>query len=132
MAQHSDWKTYYASLYQQGDGLKRVAAAVARLAQRCREEGIALYLANYPELRDPRDYPFPYVDRAIERIASENGLKYVPLLGAVRELEPESLWVTRPDPHPSVRAHEAFAQALFRLFDAELPALSRSDGPHRL
>jgi hypothetical protein len=28
--------------------------------------------------------------------------------------------VTRPDPHPSSVAHEAFAKELFRFFDAEL------------
>jgi len=125
MASKAGWQDYYASLYKQGDGLARVAAAIEKLATRCREEGIVLYLANYPELRNPHDYPFPYVDSAIERIAADNRIRYIPLLPAVRELEPESLWVTRPDPHPSVRAHEAFAQALFQVFDAELRAQAR-------
>lgn len=122
LANHADWQDYYASLYKEGEGLSRVAAAIDRLARHCRQEGIALYVANYPELRNPREYPFPYVDRAIERIAADYGLKYIPLLTAVRDLQPESLWVTRPDPHPSVLAHEVFAQELFRVFHAELRA----------
>jgi hypothetical protein len=120
MAGKADWRGYYASLYDNPEGLARVGAAIERLARYCREHGIRLYIANYPELRNPREYPFPQVDAAIERIAAATGVAYVPMLPAVRELEPESLWVTRPDPHPSVLAHDAFAGALFQLFDAQL------------
>jgi lysophospholipase L1-like esterase len=120
VAKLTDWQSYYASLYQDPQGLARVAAAVERLAQRCREQGIRLFVANYPELRNPANYPFAEIDRSIQRIAAANQLRYVGLLPAVRDLEPSSLWVTRPDPHPSSVAHEAFAKELFRFFDAEL------------
>jgi lysophospholipase L1-like esterase len=125
VGQKTDWKTYYAALYEGDEGIGRVAAAVERLAAYCRKHGIRLWLANQPELRNPADYPFPQVDRLIERIAAANQLKYIPLLPAVRDLEPETLWVTRPDPHPSAVAHEAFAKALYRVFDAELPARAK-------
>jgi hypothetical protein len=121
VGQRTDWKTYYASLYESGDGVERVAAAIERLAAYCRENGIRLIVANYPELRDPANYPFAHVDELIQRIAAANQLKYVSLLPAVRDLEPESLWVSRPDPHPSAVAHEAFAKELVRVFEAELP-----------
>jgi len=129
VGQRTDWKTYYASLYEGDEGIGRVAAAVERLAAYCRQHGIRLIIANQPELRSPADYPFPQVDAMIERIAAANHLTYIPLLPAVRDLEPASLWVTRPDPHPSALAQEAFAKELFRFFDAELP---RPDGrgPH--
>ena len=120
VAQRADWRDYYASLYKDPEGMQRVASAVDRLARTCREHGIHLLIANYPELRNPRDYPFPYVEESVQRIAAASGAPYLSLLPAVRDMEPESLWVTRPDPHPSVAAHEAFAKALFRLFDAEL------------
>jgi hypothetical protein len=120
MAGKADWRGYYASLYDSPEGLARVGAAIERLARYCRSHGIGLYIANYPELRNPRDYPFPQVDAAIERIAAATRVPYFPMLPAVRELEPASLWVTPPDPHPSVRAHEVFAGELFRLFDTEL------------
>lgn len=118
----TDWRTYYASLYEGEEGIGRVAAAVERLAAYCRSRGIRLSIANYPELRSPADYPFAHVDRLIERIAAANQLKYLSLLPGVRDLEPETLWVTRPDPHPSAVAHEAFAKTLFRFFDGELSA----------
>lgn len=115
-----DWKSYYAGLYEGDEGIGRVAAAVERLAKYCRENGIKLYLANQPELRNPAEYPFPQVDRMIEQIAAANQIRYIPMLPAVRDLKPETLWVTPPDPHPSAVAHEAFARELFRVFDTEL------------
>jgi lysophospholipase L1-like esterase len=129
VGQRTDWKTYYASLYEGGEGIGRVAAAVERLTVYCRERGIRLLIANQPELRVPADYPFAHVDAMIERIAAANRLRYIPLLPEVRDLEPQSLWVTRPDPHPSATAHEAFAKALFRFFDAELQPPAARLGP---
>jgi hypothetical protein len=120
VADRADWHGYYASLYKDPAGMRRVSAALERLVQLCRREGITLLVANYPELRNPRDYPFAYVNEAIERLAAAHGLKYLDMLPAVRDMEPESLWVTRPDPHPSVAAHEAFAKELFRMFDPQL------------
>ena len=120
IGERTDWKTYYAALYEGPEGIGRVAAAVERLAAYCRENGIKLMLANYPELRNPADYPFPQVDALVERIAKDNRIAYLPMLPAVRHLPAESLWVTRPDPHPSVAAHEAFAKALFRALEPGL------------
>lgn len=100
--------------------MRRVSAALARLARHCRENGIRLIVANYPELRNPRDYPFAQVDEAIRRMAAAHDLPYIPLLPAVRDIAPQRLWVTPPDPHPSSLAHEAFARELFLFFDAEL------------
>jgi hypothetical protein len=115
-----DWKSYYAGLYEGVDGPGRVAAAIEKLAKYCRENGIKLYIANQPELRNPKEYAFPQVDRMLEEIAAANKVPYIPLLPSVRDLKPETLWVTPPDPHPSAVAHEAFGKELFRVFDAEL------------
>src|SRR5256885_8793191 len=54
LADHADWKSYYAGLYNE-EGVHRVESAIERLAQRCRAQGIRLFVANYPELRAPRD-----------------------------------------------------------------------------
>jgi hypothetical protein len=127
VADRADWHGYYASLYKDEAGMGRVAAAIERLAQHCRSHGIRLLVANYPELRSPRNYPFPFVEDSVQRIAAANRLDYVSLLPAVRDMDPASLWVTRPDPHPSVAAHEAFAKELFRVFDAALRLKSQPD-----
>ena len=78
-----DWKSYYAGLYEGDEGIGRVAAAIERLAAYCRQNGIKLYLANQPELRDPANYPFPQVDLLVEKIAAANQIKYIPMLPAV-------------------------------------------------
>lgn len=119
LGERTDWKTYYSNLYD-AEGVGRVRAAIGRLAAYCREHKIRLVLTNQPELRDPANYAFPQVEEVIARIAAEQRLKLLNLRDAVRDLPPESLWVTRPDPHPSAVAHEAFAGALFRLFQGEL------------
>jgi hypothetical protein len=123
MASRSDWKEYYASLYDEKtnpEGLASMRAAVARLAEYCKKESLPLYLVNYPELRVLKEYPFPFVDKLVRSLADSNGARFLNLLPAVKNLEPASLWVTAPDPHPSVVAHEAFASAMFAYFDGEL------------
>jgi hypothetical protein len=50
----------------------------------------------------------------------------------VRNLEPASLWVTRPDPHPSPIAHQAFAKELFGYFHARLPRSGAEHAPEAL
>lgn len=127
LGDRQDWKSYYAGLYDQ-EGIARVSAAVKRLADYCRTHGIKLFLVNQPELRNPANYPFPQVEEFVAQLAAQNHLKYLSMLPAVRNLEPETLWVTPPDPHPSIVAHEVFAKALFALFEAEL-APAKSPGP---
>ena len=119
VGEHKDWRSYYASLYDE-DGVGRVSAAIGRLAAYCRRNGIRLLIADQPELRDPGNYAFTQVEEIVQRIAAEHKVSYLNLRPAVRDLPPESLWVTPPDPHPSVVAHEAFAGALFGVFDKEL------------
>jgi lysophospholipase L1-like esterase len=120
VGERTDWQSYYAGLYNEHN-LRRVGAAFARLAQYCRTNNIRLVVANYPELRNPRAYPFLQVNEAVEKLARDNNLRYVDMLPAVSEIDPPSLWVTRPDPHPSVVAHEVFARELYSVFEKELP-----------
>lgn len=117
--ERKDWRSYYASLYDE-EGIRRVSAAVGRLATYCRDNRIRCMVANYPELRDPKNYAFTEVEEAVRRIAAGHQLPFVELRPAVRELPPETLWVTPPDPHPSVVAHEAFARALAPVFQSQL------------
>ena len=115
LGDNADWQQYYGSLYSEqknAQGLGAVRSSVARLAKYCRENGIHLLLANYPELRQLKDYPFPNADDFVRRVAKGNGIEYFSLLPSVIDKSPPSLWVTEPDPHPSVEAHTAFARAL--------------------
>src|SRR5690606_13113118 len=66
----ADWKTYYRDLYHDGaPGWVVAQDAIARLATYCREHGIKLLIANYPELHQLRDYPFPEVTAGVAAVA---------------------------------------------------------------
>lgn len=123
---HSDWQQYYTALYDEqknAEALRSVRSSIARLAEYCRTRQIPLLLANYPELRVIKNYPFSNVDAFVEQIAKDNDIEYFSLLPSVRDKAPESLWVTAPDPHPSVVAHTAFALALTPGLRAKLDLL---------
>ena len=129
LGEHADWRHYYGALYdekQNGEGLRAVQSATARLAEYCRSNGIRLLLVNYPELRQPKDYPFPFVESYVEKLAKENGIEYFSLLSSVRDKVPEKLWITAPDPHPSSEAHAIFAEALAPRLDAATRAVIRA------
>lgn len=120
----ADWQGYYADLYdpaRNAAGLQQMREAIARLADYCRANGIRLVIANYPELRVLEPYPFPFVDELVQSLARQHDVPYLPMLPAVRKMDPPSLWVTRPDPHPSAAAHEAFARLLYESLRPHLP-----------
>lgn len=98
-----DYKAYYAGLYS-APGWERAQAAIAKLAEACRAQGIRLIVSNIPELRALKPYAFPDVQKKVEDVAMANGAEYVDLLPAVENEEPASLWVTVPDPHPNAKA----------------------------
>lgn len=121
-----DWKDYYKSLYdpgKRGEQLAIVRDAIGRLSEYCRTHNMKLFVANYPELRLLKNYPFGFVDEFVRKIAESNRIPYLSLIPAVRDMEPSTLWVTVPDPHPNSIAHEAFAAELFRIFESELRRL---------
>ena len=106
-----NWRTYYAGLYTE-PGWPRAEAAIAKLAQACREQGIRLIIGNIPELRELKPYAFPDVEAKVAAVAAANGAEYVDLLPAVDNEPPPSLWVTAPDPHPNAKATALMAKHL--------------------
>jgi lysophospholipase L1-like esterase len=125
-AARADWATYYLDLYA-GDapGWVAAAAGIDALADYCRRHGIALLIANYPELRDLRTYRFATVQERVANAARRNGAAYVDLIEAVRGVEESRLWVTRLDPHPNAYAHQRFADALYPRLRAMADAIRR-------
>ena len=108
-----DWRDYYADLYRDDQpGWLKAQDNIKRLADYCRSHGIRLVMANIPELHRPAEYPFMDVNRKLVAVAEANGIEYLDYLPAVAKEDPPSLWVTAPDPHPSIKAHALMAQAL--------------------
>ena len=61
---------------------------------------------NIPELRELKEYPFHDVTAKVKAAAETHHVEFVDLLPAVEDLSPDTLWVTKPDPHPNGRAQE--------------------------
>lgn len=123
-----DWKQYYSDLYQpDAIGWKKSRQAIERFAEISRQLGATLIVFNLPELRELRPYPFVDVNAKVRAVVEGQGVTFVDLLPAVENLEPASLWVTVPDPHPNGKANAAFAR---RMTQEILPLLDRSCSKH--
>ncbi len=107
------WLAYYRGLYAPGAaGWVKAKESIGRLAAYCADNGIPLLIANYPELHETIDYPFTDVTKRLELLSNSHRVPFVDLLAAVRDRDPETLWVSREDPHPNAAANALFAAAL--------------------
>ena len=103
----ADWRTYYAGLYADGaPGWRKAQESIAKLAAYCRANDIRFIIVNIPELRELKEYPFHDVTAKVKAAAETHHVEFVDLLPAVEDLSPDTLWVTKPDPHPNGRAQE--------------------------
>ncbi len=119
-----DWKHYYRALYDpNAEGWKRTKAALSGFADTARALGAELVVFNVPELRELRPYPFADITAEVRKVVEQQGVFFVDLLPSVEELEPSSLWVTVPDPHPNGRADSAFARLMVPEIAARLDRL---------
>jgi lysophospholipase L1-like esterase len=112
--QSYDWRAYYSGLYQPGrPGLAASRQAIDELAALCKQNGIQLVIANIPELRELKHYPFPEATAFVRRAAQQNGVPFVDLLPALVNEEPSTLWVSKEDPHANAKANVIIGRALF-------------------
>jgi lysophospholipase L1-like esterase len=108
-----DWKKYYRDLYRaDAQGWKKTQEALKQFASTARELGSALIVFNIPELRELKPYPFTDVTDKVRSVVEGEDVTFVDLLPGIETLDPSSLWVTVPDPHPNGRANEAFARQM--------------------
>jgi hypothetical protein len=109
------WDEYYLGLFGNGDTPGWLAAkdAIGKLADYCKANGIALLIANLPELHDVKHYRFDRITALVADAARTNGVAFIDLLPFLQQEESSKLWVTPPDPHPNARANELIAQGLY-------------------
>ncbi len=114
-----DWKKYYRELYNDNAaGWAQTRRALAGFETTAKDIGAQLVVFNLPELREFKPYPFQDVTDKVRADVEKLGVPFVDLLPAVQNMEPSSLWVTVPDPHPNAKAATAFAKGM-------LPELSK-------
>jgi lysophospholipase L1-like esterase len=111
-----DWAEYYLGLYDEGNaaGWLKAKESIAKLAGYCKSHGIALVIANLPELHDVQHYRFDQISNLVRDAANLYSVDYVDILPYLQNEESAALWVTPPDPHPNAHANDLIAQGLYR------------------
>jgi hypothetical protein len=122
-----DWKKYYRDLYKDdAQGWQATQKAIAGFAETSKMIGAKIVVFHLPELRELKPYPFAEVTAKVGMAVEANGMPFVDLLPAVENMDPRSLWVTVPDPHPNGTADTAFAEAMVKEFLPILDELCRT------
>ena len=111
-----DWAEYYLGLYGGGNatGWLKAKESIEKLAGYCKSHGIALVIANLPELHDVQHYRFDKISNLVRDAANQYSVDYVDILPYLQKEESAALWVTPPDPHPNAHANDLIAQGLYR------------------
>lgn len=118
-----DWKHYYRALYDdKAAGWRVTQKALAGFADTAKQTGATLLVFHLPELRELKPYAFPDVTDKVRKVVEAQGTPFIDLLPTIENLEPSSLWVTVPDPHPNARANAAFTGGMVQEL---LPVLDR-------
>jgi len=122
-----DWKHYYRNLYNDdAAGWQATQKAIAGFGEIARSNGIQIAVFHLPELRELKPYPFQDVTDKVRKVVEANGLRFVDLLPTVRDIDPASLWVTVPDPHPNAKADAAFTEGMLEELTPALDQLCRA------
>lgn len=86
--------------------------ALRELQQLCQNNGIALLIVNIPELRNLDDYPLHIATDYIKNLAATMGVPFFDTHPSLTGHDAESLWVSKEDPHASVKAHRIIAAGI--------------------
>jgi lysophospholipase L1-like esterase len=124
-----DWKRYYRDLYEpKAKGWLQTQKALGDFAATARDLGAKLIVFNIPELRELKPYPFADITAKVRAVVEKDGAPFVDLLPTVENVDPASLWVTVPDPHPNGKAEIIFAQGMIPSLLPMLDELCRTKG----
>jgi lysophospholipase L1-like esterase len=118
----SDWRDYYTGLYDaKSAAWNQNKEAINKLISYCKSNNIKIILVNYPELHELNPYPFQQVTDAVKSIADNANVPFVDLLPSVKDLAPNTLWVSPTDAHPNKTANSAFAILIERAIESAFP-----------
>ena len=124
-----DWKRYYRDLYQpKAPGWLQTQKALDGFATTARDIGARIVVFHLPELRELKPYPFADVTAKVRAAVEKDGMPFVDLLPAMENLDPASLWVTVPDPHPNANAMAAVTRGMVPSLLPVLDELCRAKG----
>ncbi|MGE0574116.1 SGNH/GDSL hydrolase family protein [Reyranella sp.] len=124
-----DWKKYYRDLYApNAAGWEETRKALGNFAAEARQTGAKLIVFNIPELRELKPYPFGDITDKVRAVIERDKVPFVDLLPSVESVDPRTLWVTVPDPHPNGKADAYFAKGMLPEITSLLDGLCRDQG----
>jgi lysophospholipase L1-like esterase len=111
-----DWKTYYASLYDDDrPGFQACKKALVSLAYSTRSHDAKLLVALLPELHQINgdSYPFKAAHQKIKDVMAAEKVPVLELIDGLKDHGPEeTLWVTPLDDHPNAKANDLISDEL--------------------
>ena len=111
-----DWKTYYASLYDDDrPGFQACKKALVSLANSTRSHDAKVLVAILPELHQINgdSYPFKAAHQKIKNVMASENVPVVELIDSLKDHGPEeTLWVTPLDDHPNAKANNLVSDQL--------------------
>jgi lysophospholipase L1-like esterase len=111
-----DWKTYYASLYDDDrPGFQACKKALVSLANSTRSHDAKVLVAILPELHQINgdSYPFKAAHQKIKNVMASENVPVVELIDGLKDHGPEeTLWVTPLDDHPNAKANNFVSDQL--------------------
>jgi lysophospholipase L1-like esterase len=111
-----DWKTYYASLYDDDrPGFQACKEALVSLANSSRSHDAKLLVAILPELHQINgdSYPFRAAHQKIKDVMASENVSVLELIDGLKDRGPEeTLWVTALDDHPNAKANNLISDQL--------------------
>jgi hypothetical protein len=121
-----EWKDYYRNLYRDdAAGWKVTQKSLAEFGEIAKATGIKIVVFHLPELHELKPYPFQDVTDKVHKVVDATGMPFVDLLPDVQNLDPSTLWVTVPDPHPNAKADTAFTEGMIKTLTPMLDDLCR-------
>ena len=121
------WADDYLALFD-GPGWTAARDAIVRLADYCRDHGIVLLIANWPELHDVQHYVLGSITDHIRVLADAEHVAFIDLLDAVKTEDSSTLWVSSADPHPNGHANRLFAEHLLPRLEPMVSAATAPPG----
>jgi lysophospholipase L1-like esterase len=111
-----DWKTYYASLYDDNrPGFQACKKALQSLANSTRSHDAKLLMAILPELHQINNdsYTFKAAHQKIKDVMAAENAPVLELIDGLKDHGPEeTLWVTALDDHPNAKANNLISDQL--------------------
>ena len=106
---------YYKSLYDKNHIIN--TNSLKELVEICSKNKIRLLVTNIPDLRILENYPYNFATEYIKKTMKNLNTEFLDFYSLIKDKPPESLWVTKEDPHANSKTNYLFASAIYNKLD---------------